>query len=147
MDIIRRIVGIFLLIVAVAVAVHTIVEPLYFDSRLSESGYNESIWAILNPLMALAVILGAIFAYFRKRDVGGAGDDTVTREFLTANVLFYGLLFIGILFFWNWFNLLSAAYNAIGPDAISLTWIVIDAALPLLTGALGIHLLLDGADG
>ncbi|MXY45558.1 MAG: hypothetical protein F4Y44_00965 [Chloroflexi bacterium] len=146
MGIIKRIVGIILVIVGVAVAAHTIAEPLYFDSSLSDSGYNESIWSILNPLMALALILGAIFAYIRKRDVGSDDSEAVTREFLTANVIFYGILFVGILFFWNWFNLLSPAYNAIGPDAVSLTWIIIDAGLPLLTGALGIHLLLDGVD-
>ena len=146
MDIIRRIVGAILLITAVAVAVHTVVEPLYFDSSRSGSGYSESIWAILDPMMALSVILGVIFAYIRKRDADSYLDESVTREFLAANAVFYGLLFIGILFFWNWFNLLSPAYNAIGPDAVSLTWIIIDAALPLLTGALGIHMLLRGAD-
>ena len=147
MNIVRRIAGIILVIVAVAVAVHTIVEPLYFDSSLSGSGYSESIWAILNPLMALTVILGVIFAYIRKRDAEGDGNEAVTREFLTANTVLYGFLFVGILFFWNWFNLLSPAYNAIGPDAVSLTWIIIDAGLPLLAGAQGIHMLLDGVDG
>ena len=142
MDIINRIVGVFLLIVAVIVAVHTIVEPLYFDSSQSGSGYSEGVWAIINPLSALTVILGVIFAYIRKRDVDGEGGAVVTREFLTANTIFYGFLFIGIIFFWNWFNLLSPAFNAVGPDVVSLTWIIIDACLPLLAGALGIHLAL-----
>ena len=50
------------------------------------------------------------------------------------------------MFFWNWFNLLSPAFNAIGPDAVALTWIIIDAGLPLLAGALGIHMLLADTD-
>ena len=94
-----------------------------------------------DPMMALAVILGAIFAYLRKRDAGGAGDDTVTRKFLTANVVFYGLLFIGIMLFWNWFNLPNPKFTAIGRDTVSLTWIIIDAALPVLLGVMGVHLL------
>lgn len=146
MHIVRRIVGIILLIVAVVVAVHTIVEPLYFDSSRSGSGYSEGVWAIINPLSAITVILGLIFGYMRKRDADAADETTVTREFLTANTIFYGFLFIGIMFFWNWFNLLSPAFNAVGPDAISLAWIIIDAGLPLLAGALGIHLLLADSE-
>ena len=146
MDILKKIVGIILLVVAVVVAVHTIVEPLYFDSSQSGSGYSEGVWAIVNPLSAITVILGLIFGYMRKRDADAVDETTVTREFLTANIIFYGFLFIGIMFFWNWFNLLSPAFNAVGPDAVSLTWIIIDAGLPLLAGALGIHLLLADSE-
>lgn len=146
MEILKKIVGIILLVVAVVVAVHTVVEPLYFDSSQSGSGYNEGVWAIINPLSALTVILGLIFGYMRKRDADGADETTVTREFLTANTIFYGFLFIGIMFFWNWFNLISPAFNAIGPDATALAWIIIDAGLPILAGALGVHLLLTDTD-
>ena len=137
MGIINRIVGVILIAIAVIVAVHTIVEPLYFDSSQSASGYSEGVWALINPLSALAVILGVIFGYIRKRDADSDGETTITREFLAANVLFYGFLFVGILFFWNWFNLLSPAFTAIGTDTTSLTWIVFDAALPLLAGVTG----------
>ena len=146
MDILKKIVGIVLLVVAVVVAVHTVIEPLYFDSSRSGSGYSEGVWAIINPLSAITVILGLIFGYMRKRDADAADEASVTREFLTANTIFFGFLFIGIMFFWNWFNLLNPAYNAIGPDAVSLTWIIIDASLPILAGVLGIHLALGGAD-
>ena len=70
----------------------------------------------------------------------------MTREYLTANTLFYGFLFVSILFFWNWFNLRSPAFTAIGDDAVSLVWIVIDALLPLVTGAMGVHLARGGGD-
>ena len=146
MDILKKIVGIILLVVAVVVAVHTIVEPLYFDSSRSGSGYSEGVWGIINYFSALTVILGLIFGYMRKRDADAADETTVTREFLTANTIFFGFLFIGIMFFWNWFNLLSPAFNAVGPDAVSLAWIIIDAGLPLLAGALGVHLLLAGTE-
>ena len=92
------------------------------------------------------MILGLIFGYMRKRDADAADETAVTREFLTANTIFFGFLFIGIMFFWNWFNLLSPAFNAVGPDAIALAWIIIDAGLPLLAGALGIHLALGGSE-
>ena len=94
--------------------------------------------------MAVAIVLGVIFGYARKQ---GAGGDEVTREFLVSNTLFYGFLFVGILFFWSWFNLLSPDFTAIGDQTVSLVWIIIDAALPLLAGVTGIHLLRSGAEG
>ena len=93
----------FSLIVGVAVAIHTVVEPLYHvstDEQLYSSFWNY----ILNPLMVLSIILGLIFGYIRKKGV--AGGDAITREYLAANIQFYGLLFVGIMFFWNYFQLL-----------------------------------------
>ena len=141
MDIIKRIAGVILIISAVVLAVHTVVEPLYFDSSTTGSGYNESVWALINPLTAFAVVLGVIFGYARMRKSGSEGGAAVTREFLAANVQFFGVLFLGILFFFNWFNLLSTEFNAVGPDAVGLVWIAIDAGLPLIWFPLGLHLL------
>ena len=90
--------------------------------------------------MAVAIVLTIIFGFIRKRDACNAEETNVTREFLSANVVFYGIIFVGIMFFWNWFNLLSPAFTAVGADAVSLAWIIIDAALPLLLGAMGMHL-------
>ena len=65
MDIIKRIAGVVLIIAAVVLAVHTVVEPLYFDSNTTGSGYNESVWALINSLTAFAVVLGVVFGYAR----------------------------------------------------------------------------------
>ena len=70
MDIIKRIVGVVLIIAAVVLAVHTVVEPLYFDSSTTGSGYNESVWALINSLSAFAVVLGVAFGYARIRKSG-----------------------------------------------------------------------------
>ncbi len=67
--------------------------------------------------MILAVVLGVIFSYNRKRGVDLEGDAPITREFLTANTLFYGFLFVGILLFWNWFNFQNPDFAAVGMDA------------------------------
>ena len=133
----KQIVGAILLIVGVAVAIHTVVEPLYHVST-DEQLYS-SFWGVLNPLMVLSIILGLIFGYIRKKNL--EGGDAITREYLAANIQFYGLLFVGILFFWNFFNLHSDAFTAIGEETVSLVWILIDASLPLLLGATGISLL------
>ena len=143
MDMLKRIVGLFLILVGVVTAVHMIVEPLYHVS--TEANPYSLFWNLLNPLMALAVVLGMVFATIRKRGVDREGSGApITREFLAANTLFYGFLFVGILFFWNWFNFRSPAFTAVGVDATALVWAFIDAALPLLSAAMGLSLLRDG---
>ncbi len=143
MNTVRQIVGAALILIGIVVAVHTVVEPLYHAS--SQASPYSPIWSYINPLMALAILLGLIFGCMRKREVDREGSAApVTRDFLAANTLFYGLLFVGILFFYNWFNLLSPAYTAMGPDAVSVVWAVIDAVLPLLLGAQGMTLLRSG---
>ena len=145
MDTLKRLSGIFLVLVAIAVAIHTIVEPLY---HVSGQGQPYSpLWEILDPLMALAIALGVLFGYSRKKAADREGGSAeVTREFVAANVQFYGFLFVGILFFWNWFILFSPTFTAAGGDTISLVWILIDATLPLLTGAMGMFLLRSSND-
>ena len=133
----KKIVGIYLILVAVLVGVHTVVEPLYHVS--TEARPYSAAWDILNPMMIVALVLGLVYGYLRKSSADNDGGG-VTREYLTANTLFYGFLFVSILFFWNWFNLRSPEFTAIGDETVSLVWIVIDALLPLVTGAMGIHL-------
>lgn len=134
----KQIVGAILLIVGVAVAIHTVVEPLYHAS--SDGQPYSPFWNILNLLMVLSIVLGLIFGYIRKKNVDGS--DAITREYLAANIQFYGLLFVGIMFFWNYFNYYyGPKFTAIGADTQSLVWILIDASLPLLLGATGISLL------
>ena len=143
MNTVRQIVGAALILIGIVVAVHTVVEPLYHAS--SQASPYSPIWSYINPLMALAILLGLIFGCMRKREVDREGSAApVTRDFLAANTLFYGLLFVGILFFYNWFNLLSPAYTAMGPDAVSVVWALVDAVLPLLLGAQGMTLLRSG---
>ena len=145
-DVVKRIGGIFLVLVAVAVAVHTVIEPLYHTS--ADGQPYSPLWSVLDPLMVAAVAVGLVFAWLRKRAAGGGrGGDAATRAWLAANTWFYGLLFVAILLPWNWFNLLSPRYTA-APDATTATvWIIIDALLPLLLASLGISLLRGSSDG
>ena len=147
MNALKRICGLFLVLMAVAVAVHTVVEPLYHVS--SEGQPYSPFWSVLDGLMALTIALGVIFGYLRKKAADNAEDSgAVTREFVAANVQFYGFLCVGIMFFWNWFILQSPEFTAVGPETVSLVWILIDATLPLLLGAMGVFLLRGGnSDG
>lgn len=139
MNAIRPVVGLFLVAVGIVVAVHTIIEPLYHVS--SEANPYSPVWSFINPLTALAVILGVIFSCLRTRAIARKGGGApISRAYLAANVQLYGFLFVGILFFWNWFNLLSPGFTAIGADTASLLWAFIDVALPLLSVPMGLGL-------
>ena len=139
----KKIIGIYLLIVAVAVGVHTVIEPLYHVSTVARP-YSPA-WDVLNIMMIVALVLCMVFCYFRKSRVDSDGTASL-REFMSANVLFYSSLFVSILFFWNWFNLHSPEFTAIGDDSVTVVWIIIDALLPLVTGATGIHLARGGGE-
>lgn len=136
---IKKVLGLALVVMALAVAVHTVIEPLY---HVSEPGQPYSpFWMLLDPPMVLAWVVGTIFAYLRKRAVDHEGGETVTREYLAANVLFYGFLAVGILLLWSYFNLLNPNYAPAGSDAVSILWMLLDVTLPLLFGAMGVNLL------
>lgn len=135
----KRILGWALIAMAATVTFHTVVEPLY---HVSEPGQPYSpFWETLDPLMVLAWVAGTIFACLRKRAVDREDGEAVTREYLAANMLFYGFLAVGILLLWSYFTLLNASYAPTGPDAATVIWMLIDAALPLLLGAAGADLL------
>lgn len=138
----KRFIGVVLIIIAVIVAIHTILEPIYHTS--TDDSPHSSAWDYINPLSAISILLGLIFGYARMR---GVGEDSSVQEFIAANTLFYGFIFTGILFFWNWFGIMGAAsdFTAVGMDTRSLVWILFDAILPPLNIAMGISLLRAGA--
>ena len=139
MERLTRLVGGVLLAIGAVVAVPPIIEPLYHVSSAA-SPYSP-MWRIMDPLAALAVVLGVIGGYSRTRRVAHDGAAPITREWLAANALCYGFLVVGILFVWNWFTLLRPACTAVGTDTSDVVWGFINAALPLLAGTLGLALL------
>ena len=136
MQILNRLVGALLLLTAAIVGIYFVVDQLEVLPLL---------WGELDYLMALALVLGVIFAYLRKRSLESAGlDRTVTRRYFEANLLFYGFVAMAMLFFWNWFDLLVDADPQDTDHNIG--WIIVDTVAPLLWGALGIFLLRGGKD-
>ena len=75
--------------------------------------------------------------FLRKRIVDSEGG--VTWDRLAASALFYGFIFVGILFFLSWFNLFNDDYTALGPDAAAVIWAIVDGLLPVLVGAMGMR--------
>ena len=143
---ITRVIGVFLIAVAVVVAVHAVVEPLYYAS--TESSPDSPAWGYINVFAALSVVLGVIFGYLRKRASDAAGGAEVSWGRIAANVLFYGFVFVGVIFLWNWFGAISdRQFSVAGDGTIWLMWRLVFSTLPLLSGALGVALLRGGSNG
>ena len=84
--------------------------------------------------MAIAVVV----AFMRKRRLdGNASDQSVSREYLEANVLFYFSAAFLLALLWNWFGVQWSA----PVDSSELLWIFIDVTLPVLLGATAVQLL------
>lgn len=142
MEALKRVIGVVLILIAAIVALHTVIEPLYHTS--TDAQPHSSAWDWINWLSVISIILGLIFSYIR---MSRAGKSASGQEFVAANALFYGFLFSAILFFWNWFGISGAGqdFTAVSADVRSLVWIIFDALQPLLSGALGAHLLRSSA--
>ena len=140
MDTIKKVIGVILILIAVIVALHTIIEPVYHTSDPNSDNPYSPLWGYINPLSAISIVLGIIFSYSRKSRIS---ENSSIQEFITANTLFYGFVFIAIIFFWNWFGILpvGADYTAASADTRSVVWIFFDAIQPLLNGALGVYML------
>ena len=142
MDIIKRIIGVFLAIHGAACGLFSIIEHLFdYVSGLDASALGYSpVWLYLDPATAVGIALALLFALLRKMatqrdDSAGAG---ITRAYLEANALFYGFLFVAILFYRLWFGDLTGRGSF--PVAADVQWSIVYALYPLLSVALGIAL-------
>lgn len=142
MNPINRLCGFLLIVAGLVLVVHTLAEPLYYTSTVT-SPYSP-LWLYVNWLTALGVVIGVIYSYGRTcQACRGESASAVTRDYLVANVQFYGFIVLGIMFFWNWFQLFDTGYTATTPGTQALVWILVDAGLPPLMVTLGLHLVRD----
>lgn len=125
MPVVMRLLSVYLILTGIAVAVHFVAVPWYHP------GGSEPypIWEALDWLMAIAILIALAGLFVAKRRF--AGQDAPLREYFSVNILFYATLIIGLLFYWNWSNVLRG-----DPDVDWLIWNFLDVAIPLvLVGA------------
>ena len=131
MDALRKPLAIVLGLMATAVLLHFVFTPFYQDIV-----DPLSIWHVLNWVMAVGVVLTLIVTYLRKRKAGDNGNST--NHFCVA-LAFYAAAALAVLFFWNWFDDLTA-----GEDGQSQTrrnyWVFINTLFILLMGSVSAHL-------
>ena len=134
MDAVRKPAGVYLVLVAIAVAVFFIVNPLLVDSI-----DVPVVWSVIDILMVIALALGLLFAYLGKQrfDAQQSGDG-VSRAYLEANVTFFAVAAVTVLFLHSWFSLLAGGADSLdGNHQAWVIWAVVDTALPIVLGVLG----------
>ena len=90
----RRVGAVYLIAVAVVVAVFFIVNT-FLDDTLDVL----QVWYVLDVLMLIALAAALIFNYSRKTEVGGRDPEAgVTLRYLEVNVAFYVTAAVTILF-------------------------------------------------
>ena len=103
MPFLRRVGAVYLIAVAVVVAVFFIVNT-FLDDTLDVL----QVWYVLDVLMLIALAVALIINYSRKMGVGGRDPEAgVTLRYLEVNVVFYVTAAVTILFLHNWFSLLA----------------------------------------
>ncbi len=138
MDTVKKLLGMYLVVVATAVAVWFIINTFFVDS-LDVS----DVWFVLNILMVIGLAVALIFNFDRKRrEDNRSPGDPISRGYLEVNTAFYLTAGITILFLHNW---LSFIYN--GADSLDgnhqawVIWAVVDTMLPLTLGVTGCTML------
>ena len=139
MEGLKKLAGVYLVVVAVVVAVFFII-----NNFLSDAIDVLAVWQVLDVLMVIGLALGLIFNYTAKREADGAGDGPGTfGRSLEANVAFYATAGVTILFLHNWFALLSGT-SLEGNHQAWVIWAAVDTVLPLVLGATGCRLWREG---
>ena len=94
---IARLCSVYLSLVGLVIAAHFIAVPIYHPG--GDDPYP--IRDVLNYFAGTAVLIALLVSGSVKwSEEAGDGSDAVS--FITANVVFYSVLVLGILFFWNW---------------------------------------------
>ena len=96
MNMVKRIVGIFLLVTALAAAVLLVVTPLIHDGSP-----DYPLWKILNWFMAAGTVAILVVAFAARQSQRYEKIDTLER--LRVSLVFHGAIVLAMLFFWEWF--------------------------------------------
>ena len=131
----KRLVSVCLLGVGAMVAIHFLVtrfyDPAWEDASLA-------VWSAMNPLQVIGMVIAVVVAFLRKRRMcASLTDQTVTREYLEANVVFYFSVPFLLALLWNWIGVQWSD----PVHSSELLWVFIDVTLPVLLGATAVQLL------
>ena len=137
MTALKRLVGAYMVVVGVAVAVYFII-----NNFLVNSIDVLSVWYVFDVLMAVGLGLALVFNYAHKREESESDlDGSVTRRYLEATALFHLTVVVTILFLHNWLSLLALGGDSLeGNDPAWVIWAVVDTLLPITLGLTGCRL-------
>lgn len=133
MEAVRKMLGMYLVMLAMVVAVWFIINTLFLD-MLDPT----NVWFVLDILMLIGLVVGLLFNLYRKRamDSERSHGDGITQPYLEANILFYATAAVFILFMHNWIAFLKIGLETDNHQAWVI-WAVVDTLLPLVLGVTG----------
>ncbi len=136
MEGIKKLSGMYLIGVAVVVAIWFIINTFFVDS-FSVS----DVWYVLDILMVIGLAVALAYNFDRKRRVDSQlSGDGITRRYLEANVALYLTAGVTILFLHGWFSFLKVGLETDNHQAWVI-WAVVDTMLPLVLGTTGCAML------
>ena len=131
METIRKPLSVVLGLMAVAVLFHFVLNPFYEDAVDAIS-----VWHVLNWVMAVGILITLALTYVRR---GRLGADSATTTYICVNVAFYVAVVLAILFFWNWFDDLTAGEDGQSPTR-GYYWVIINVTFVVLVGTVSARL-------
>ncbi len=136
MGAIKKLLGMYLILVATVVAVWFIITSLFVDSF----SVND-VWYVLDILMVIGLAIGLAYNFDRKRKMDSqTGDSGISRRYLEVNLAFYLTAAVTILFLHNWIAFLNLGLELDNHQAWVI-WAFVDTLLPLTLGTTGCTML------
>ena len=137
MNLLKQVSAISMMVVAAAVGVFFVVNPL-----LEEAIDVVLVWQVLDVLMAIGLAMALVVNSARKWTEGGRDPNLpVTRRYVEINAAFYLTVGVTILFLHSWFSLLAKGADSLdGNHQAWVIWAAVDVLLPITLGLTGYRL-------
>ena len=130
---IKAVKGAYFLLSGMAMYVYFVI------SAVMDTATDGSVWSVIDVFVLVAVVLLALSSLERK--LAASGGDSITREYLEANVSFYLTAAVGGGFLYNYLAWkFSPSSDPLDASSYEL-WLIADIILPLLLIPNGIRLL------
>ncbi|MDE2732193.1 MAG: hypothetical protein OXI38_12450 [Bacteroidota bacterium] len=129
----NRLLGWYLLVVAVAVGILFVATPLYMP--VDDSEYVYPVWEIMNWFMGAALLI-ALWVTASSWRASKTGDQCCSSS--CDCLLFGATITLALLYFHNWFATLR--FNP-PSDYELMLWSLIDTVFPVIVGAIGLQLI------
>ncbi len=130
----KRPAAVYLIGVAIAVAVFFVVNTFLLDSI-----EVRDVWYVLDVLMFIGLAIALPYNFARKRsECDGDPGGGVTRRYLEVNAAYYLTVGVTILFLHSWFSLLAQGWDSLDNNASAwVIWAFVDTMLPIVFAVTG----------
>ena len=135
-DMLKRLIAVYLIGLAVIVAVNFMIVPVYHEP--GTEAYP--VWEVLNWFQAVSIIIALIVHGLRKCALVKDEDGLLTREYLEVNLAFYGSIILTIWFFWNWLAIFFPHEPPMAAQSHTNMWPFINVLVVTVTSVAGVHL-------